>query len=478
MGETSPLNKPLAAALKKVNAELKQARSHVKVELRQNNLFLRGTLPSKTDVSADWKQQRIPIGVRGNMAGIEKAKAIALQVSSQLTLEKFKWSDWIELEKSSQTFGDLIDRFEEDYFLRRSKSPKTLATFAKEYRSVFNKLDRSLRIEKAALIAVVKSTKADSKTRKRTITSISALAKFAGIEIDLKPYKGSYSDRPVDPRSLPSDRQILEFWYSIPESQVRYCLALMATYGLRNHECFNLDLSSLTDNSNVLKVKDGKTGKREVFPFYDYWFDLFELDRPDLPQIESFYNSGYGRWVTRKFQKYGMAKFGFQKAYDPRHCWARRAFAKNLPEVLAAKQMGHGLEVHVRKYQTWIDRAAHQQAYDRIFPDRLPQEKLIFYCPKPERELREKLGENGFSTSWDGDILEVCFNSIDKLLPALSICLSFNLPILEGWSDRQEDKLLESAIGLEYLIRANLILFISLLSIFFVDLLAVKRFNL
>ena len=55
------------------------------------------------------------------------------------------------------------------------------------------------------------------------------------------------------------------------------CFALMATYGLRNHEVFFSDLSCLKKGGDkILRVfPNTKTGEHQVWPFHPEWVGLF-----------------------------------------------------------------------------------------------------------------------------------------------------------------------------------------------------------
>ena len=48
-------------------------------------------------------------------------------------------------------------------------------------------------------------------------------------------------------RDLPTDELIERIWAKIPNKSWKFVFGLMATYGLRNHEVFFCDLSSLTN---------------------------------------------------------------------------------------------------------------------------------------------------------------------------------------------------------------------------------------
>ena len=48
-----------------------------------------------------------------------------------------------------------------------------------------------------------------------------------------------------------------------------------------------------------------------------------------------------------------MARSGGIQLFDLRHCWAIRSIRRNLNASLAAKTMGHPLDVHHRTYLRW-----------------------------------------------------------------------------------------------------------------------------
>ena len=56
-------------------------------------------------------------------------------------------------------------------------------------------------------------------------------------------------------RDLPKDELIEQLWETIPNKSWKFVFGLMATYGLRNHEVFFCDLSSLTNfGDKIIRV--------------------------------------------------------------------------------------------------------------------------------------------------------------------------------------------------------------------------------
>ena len=146
----------------------------------------------------------------------------------------------------------------------------------------------------------------------------------------------------------------------------------MATYGLRNHEVFFCDFSSLSKTGDkILRIlPNTKTGEHQVWPFHPSWWELFELDQlekgPDsLPAINTDLNTTtlqkVGRRVSEQFRRYSLPL----TPYDLRHAWAVRTIHIGLPDTVAARMMGHSVTIHNRTYHHWITRRDQQQAVDK-----------------------------------------------------------------------------------------------------------------
>jgi integrase len=196
-----------------------------------------------------------------------------------------------------------------------------------------------------------------------------SLAKFAQLDYDPTPYQGNYSPKRPNPRQIPTDPQIVEFWPTVANPGWRFVLGLIATYGLRPHEAFQVDFTRLEQGDRVLWLLRGKTGSRRIWAFHPEWFDQFELSKPILPAVNlDRRNDQIGHSATRQFWDL-QCPF---KLYDLRHAWAIRALEYGLEDALAARQMGHSAEVHCDIYQHWIDEKTQQRAYDRLLtrPDR------------------------------------------------------------------------------------------------------------
>ena len=354
--------------IQSANQRLKNGGISIRLERSGNTLYLRGTLPPKPgDKHPNNHQQRIPLSrlsIYANPAGIREAEKEAQKVSGLLARKEFTWEPYLRAQIQPTTIGDWITRFEQDYFSRRGRTPKAQTTWETDYLAVFKRLPAQAGLTGDLLEQVVRETPPDTRTRRRWVLACQKLANFAGLTIDLKPLRGNYSHRSVGERTLPTDLQIMHWREQIQNPEWRWVYGILATYGLRPHEVFHLEWSVFPQ----LRVKDGKTGSRLVHPLYPEWVEQWSLQQGMPPACTGANNRDLGQRVTQAFRR---AKIPFS-AYALRHCWAIRAIQFNLPIAIAARMMGHSVEVHTQTYHRWMNDDQYRQSYDRVCraPDR------------------------------------------------------------------------------------------------------------
>ncbi|MBD2491269.1 site-specific integrase [Aulosira sp. FACHB-615] len=349
--------------IKEANGRLKNNYCGLTIEQIGGRLYIRGTLPPKALLGKNKPYQQRISAANANADGVKIAERLAKKISVQIDAKTFDWADYLDLElaEDKKTIGELIVDFEKEYFLRRTKTFKTETTWNVEYVSVLKFLPQNdvLSIEILKDIIIQKS-KPDTRSRKRFASTLTIFAKFAGLNADFSELSGNYSLSKRRPREIPSDKQIQDGFYLIQNDSWRWVYGIMSAYGLRNHEVFYVDLATLKPGKGIT-ITDGKTGSRIVWPLHPEWFDVFELAFPKCPKIDlDRPNRVIGETVTRYFRR---ANIPFSP-YDLRHAWAIRSLEYGIDISLAAKQMGHSLEVHSRLYHSWIDEKAHQRAFD------------------------------------------------------------------------------------------------------------------
>ena len=107
-----------------VNDKFATQGSKLKIEKRGEKLNIRGSLPSKED-NNNFKIQRISLGLKADISGLEEAKKKLQLINLQLELNQFDWINWIvnpnkkEI-KNDFEFPNRLIQFEE-FFLEKTK---------------------------------------------------------------------------------------------------------------------------------------------------------------------------------------------------------------------------------------------------------------------------------------------------------------------------------------------------------------------
>ena len=366
-----------------VNDKFATQGSKLRIEKRGEKLNIRGSLPSKEDKN-NFKIQRISLGLKADISGLEEAKKKLQLINLQLELNQFDWINWIVNPNKKEIKNDFkfpkrLILFEE-FFFKESKSEYLSSTRKTTWRSSYKPyIKRVLNIYneyngedlEKIFQKTLESYKEGSRSRKQCATSLSVLAKFLEIELpeNWKLNSKGYGLNKAGFRELPTDEVIEKIWEKIPNKSWKFVFALMATYGLRNHEVFFCDLSSLTNfGDKIIRVlPTTKTGEHQVWPFHPEWVEKFELSKlgknPELlPNINRDLKTttlqNIGKKITDQFNRYSLQI----KPYDLRHAWAVRTIFYDLPDTVAARMMGHSVSLHTETYHHWITKRDQQQA--------------------------------------------------------------------------------------------------------------------
>lgn len=334
----------------KLNAELKAGKIRLSVIVRNDRLYLRGTLPPKPGSGkTEPHQQDITLGVYANAGGLKHARSVALEIASE-PLSRFDWSKYVKVKiVTPQTCREWVQAFEQDYFSKRERTPTKQASWHKDIELVLVKLPQDAPLTVEVVRALIETSKPDSRNRQRYCNALGQLARFAGLEMDIKSMRGSYSAEAVDPRSLPDDATIVEWRERIPDNAWKWAYSVIAAYGLRPHECWYVTPGSIASGPKI-EVLKGKTGRRVVWPIMPGWWAEWQLSAMELPAVTARSNRDYGERAQQYFKRLGLP-FGL---YDLRHAWAGRAAREGLSDNVAAKMMGHSPAVHARIYQRFM----------------------------------------------------------------------------------------------------------------------------
>ena len=344
--------------LQQANHRFKQSNAGIVIFKRGQKLSLRGMLPPKPG-KQEASQQTVSLGIYCNPAGIKNAEKQAQKLASEIALKEFNWDSWRDRDRSIESVGYWIDKFEADYFNRKERNDRTLTTWDSEYAAMFKRLPGHEKLSKEILLSLVFDTQPDSRQRQRACMVAQALAKFAGLDLDLSSYKGSY-DSTKAIRNIPSDQQITLERESIPNLQWQYIYGLIAAYGLSNHEIFYIDWESIaiSPGHRGVNYRKGKQDTRTIWCLYPEWWKEWKLYDPiELPNLSGKNNKELGGKITKAFARYKVTQ-----PYNLRHAWAIRAI-NFIPVELAARMMGHSVDVHCRTYQRWINESHQEQMY-------------------------------------------------------------------------------------------------------------------
>ncbi len=355
--------------IQQVNQRLKLARIGVSIYRQGERLLLRATFPPRPGATrlAPY-QQWLALGTYANLEGLKYAEALAKTIGGQLARQAFDWTPYLLLRETPITQRPLEEQLIafQEYFLRE-RGEKSARTLHSVYVPYFNHLRQlAHRYPGLSLSVWIQKTllniPAKSRGRQHACTAFKQLLIFLGLETEfLQDYRGTYSQRLVLPRELPDDAAISHWFQAIPNPQWQFVYGLMATYGLRPHECFFS--TTLPNTESTLQIgNQTKTGARECWPFHPQWVTQFHLNEGILPVVSpQTLPKALGSRVNAQFRRYGVPF----NPYLLRHAWAVRTIHFGLDSSIIAPMMGHSVQVHTRVYHQWLTRRDQQTAVSR-----------------------------------------------------------------------------------------------------------------
>ncbi|WP_218079413.1 site-specific integrase [Anthocerotibacter panamensis] len=353
------------------NNRLKAARIGVRLYRKEERLLLRATFPPRPGSGRTQPhQQWLALGVYANTEGLKHAEALAKTIGGQLARQAFDWTPYLAPRQQPLDQRPLLEQLEafQTHFLaqRGGHSASTLRSVYVPYfkqlqqtAHLYPQLDLSAWVEKT-----LQQIPAQTRGRQLACTAFKGLLNFLGHPTEhIAQYRGSYNQRRVVPRQLPDDAAIVHWFQAIPNPEWRLVYGLLATFGLRPHECFFVDLNRLRSEPGTLWVgADTKTGARETWPFYPEWVEQFQLCTGALPAISRTTTlKTIGTKVNTQFRRYGVPFH----PYLLRHAWAVRTIHFGLDSSIAAPMMGHSVQVHTGVYHYWLTRRDQQTAVER-----------------------------------------------------------------------------------------------------------------
>jgi integrase len=334
-------------------------------------IYVRGVMPPQPwEQDQRARQRKVSLGRRAlEEADVKLAEQVARSISLDLNRGQF---DWLKFEQvvdprpsGANTIGDWAAQFE-----RERRSGMAAHTWHCNYELLMESLPLGQELTEVALIEWVLDRNPTANTmRAKYVTIGLALCELAEIPCNrLRKLRRDAPNKPLNPRKLPTDKQIEAMHRQISEERPGWAwvYGMLATYGLRPHEIFRLEFDQWPD---VIVGENSKTGERTVPPIHPKWVELFGLDgRSRIPELLEWSpeqsNTRLGRKVGGGFKGHG-----FGDPYDLRHCYARRCLTKGMTSDIACRLMGHSRDVHEQKYRAWITSSVYLDAAKRVIDE-------------------------------------------------------------------------------------------------------------
>lgn len=328
-----------------------------------NWIYIRGVFPPKPEGKfSKPHQQRIALKMRLLDAdSVTRAELTARQVGLALNLGEFSWDNWSDREGSAEngnSLKELAQRFEEEFWKTRNRDNTSHHSTWQVYKETLKSLPDTDDLTLEHLLAWLDKNKRKSRSRVVHCSYVAKhLAQLAGLPTEAIGKVERPKDKPINPRDLPNDSELLAMQAQIEDEALQWMFRTMLVYGLRNHEIFFLDYEDFPD---VGVPEKSKTGTRLVLPLKEEWAIEWQLDKRILPTFRKPITPDVslkrlGAIVTTQFYNSSLEI----SPYTLRHCYARRCFELGIPVDIASNLMGHSSAVHINKYRYWFDKKAY-----------------------------------------------------------------------------------------------------------------------
>ncbi|WP_414576721.1 integrase [Anabaena sp. CCY 9402-a] len=388
-------------AVQQANTALNLDRVKVKLKLTSpKTIGLQGTFPCRPgDVGKHGspnKQYTISCGFTANDAGVKMAVLKARELDLSLITKQFQWTpellgkqaqkiDQVDNYKYTKLISELIQDYEREFWKTHEQDRRGIKTWESHYMRHLKKLPQDVTMSAQALEEALEKTKPNTSSRFFLVWQLKKFCDFCGID-DLKTIYAYATPNPLPTiRKIPSDEEIVQGYFTIgmplsaytskdnitlPE-QWQWAYGMLATYGLRPHELFAVDLEAFIDLRNTFHLVNlnpsltggTKTGERScgIPPLHPHWVELFKLKNIRLP-----YNEGKLSNKTAKlYIRFRNNDLGF-RPYDLRHAYAIRGHRLRVPIKTMADYLGHTVQEHTKTYQRWMNEDTNLEIYKEV----------------------------------------------------------------------------------------------------------------
>ncbi|BAY89296.1 isC family protein [Tolypothrix sp. PCC 7601] len=384
-------------------ANLALSLDKVKVKLKLTSaktIGLQGTFPCRPgDVGKNGspsKQYTISFGFAANDIGVKTAVVKARELDLSLITKQFQWTPELlgkqaqkialpAPEDSAKLISELIQEYEREFWKTHEKNRQGIRTWETHYIRHLKKLPPDEPMSSSALEKALEKTKPNTSGRFFLAWQLKKFCEFCGIN-GLKTIDAYATPKPYPSiRKVPTDEEIIQGFNKIgmplsafatkenitkPE-QWQWAYGMLATYGLRPHELYAIDIEAFTHPHNTFhlvtlnpRLTEGtKTGERScgIPPLYPHWIELFDLKNVKFP-----YNEGKLSNKTAKlYIRFRATNIGF-RPYELRHAYAIRGHRLQVPIKTMSDYMGHTVQEHTKTYQRWMNEDANLEIYREV----------------------------------------------------------------------------------------------------------------
>lgn len=418
-------------AVQQANQRLDSKNVRVKIKLTNHkSIGLQGTFPCRQgDIGKNGspnKQYTISFGHPANDGGIKAAEQKANDLGWLLTIGQFRWTPEL-LGRQSQKItapnevqpaklvSELVKEYEKEFWKTRDKkNRKDITNWQKNYVKFFKKFPSDVPLSDEVLIQVIETTRPNTPTRKQILEVLKRFCKFVDFpDKEIVKFRIQPGKIKKTPRTLPTDEQIVLGFEQINQSldsrsnknttqpeQWQWAYGMLATYGLRPHELWAIDLDYFTSPSNTLhlvqldpELTEGtKTGERNggVPPLNPEWVQLFDLKNPKIIALNATFLARTNM-LCRRFKR---VEIGF-RPYDLRHAYAIRGHRLCIPIKAMADFMGHTVREHTDTYQRWMAEDVNKELYrEAVLKQELTKEAMTSKIVRLEDENAALKAEN------------------------------------------------------------------------------------
>jgi integrase len=308
--------------------------------------------------------RRIPLGLQANGSNLQEADNRIVQLVGAIKEVGYlpKEMPWdapkFDPEASSNRIkvSEAIEQLKADFWKGKVRTTAAERTWERVEAEV-RRLPAEATLTMDLLVAVGEQQEPGSRTRQEFLKIAKRMAKLVGLDgtAQLDEIRTPYEPAP---REVPDDQELLELLNQIPrEHRWAWPTWALSTYGCRPCETFSIRPQA-DGTCEVLTVKrKGKLPTWRTGLAIPLIKDYGSRSVPwDVPAPKDYCSKEAKRQLDMWQGWLGRQQKGLT-LYSLRHAWAIRTIKKGLNASLAAKCMGHSLDVHHRTYHRWLSQA-------------------------------------------------------------------------------------------------------------------------